>query len=140
MSTFEMLGCTPSKPGADSDARSPEPTISNDSMCANGMMWKSPGWLERGAEGFGGAGAVLMAMALVRLHAVKRVPSSTLLFGAHVILMLWLSAGLSVRGRVLRATYREPTALCKLESASTTSLLAALPTFKFGVAIFPAML
>ena len=31
---------------------------------------------------------MLMAMALVRLQAVKRVPSRTLLFGAHVILIL----------------------------------------------------
>jgi hypothetical protein len=30
----------------------------------------------------------LMAMALVMLHVVKRVPSRTLLWGAHVILML----------------------------------------------------
>lgn len=87
-STFEMLGSAPSKPGVDSDARSPEPMISNDSMCAKGMMWKSPGRLARGTEGFSGTDAVLMAMAWVMLQAVKSVPSSTLLFGAHVILML----------------------------------------------------
>lgn len=35
--------------------------------------------------------------------------------------------------------YREPTALYRFES-SRTSLFEALPTFKFGVAILPAML
>jgi hypothetical protein len=34
---------------------------------------------------------VLMAMALVVLHAVKRVPSRTALVGAQVILMLGAS-------------------------------------------------
>jgi hypothetical protein len=88
MSTFAMLGTALSNPAFVCCPRSPRPTISKFSMCANGMMWYSPGCEEIEAEGFGGAGAVLIAIAFVVLHAVNRVPSRTLLFGAHVILIL----------------------------------------------------
>ena len=67
-----------------------------------------------------------MAMALVRLQAVKRVPSSTLLLGAHVILMLqhvsyeiksgrgsFLETGVGKQGihKGATKTYRDPTTL-----------------------------
>jgi hypothetical protein len=82
-----------------------------------------------------------MAMALVMLQVVKRVPSRTLLCGAHVILMLHaacqsrLFSNMSIQqadvdtGRASE-TYRAPTALYRTESPSTT----------FGVAILPATL
>ena len=44
--------------------------------------------MESGAEGLGGAGAVLIAIAFVVLQAVNGVPSRTLLLGAHVIRIL----------------------------------------------------
>jgi hypothetical protein len=79
---------------------------------------------------------------------VKRVPSRTLLFGAHVILMLCSisvavgdnSGPVAAHNGARIVTYRDPTALYRLESTSITSLLAPPPDFKLGVATFPAML
>ena len=85
-SILEMLGRAPSKPAADSDTRSPDPTISKLRMCANGITWKSPA-VEALDEG-----AVLIAIAFVTLQVVNRVPSRTLLWGAQVILILCANA------------------------------------------------
>lgn len=84
---------------------------------------------------------MLMAMAWVRLQAVKRVPSRTFLPGAHVTLMLeTVSYHPSGDTISTSGTYRDPTALYRSESAPMTSLFDPGPAFRFGVATLPATL
>lgn len=90
---------------------------------------------------------MLIAIAFVVLQAVKRVPSRTLLAGAHVILMLfcvslamWTYLLVEAVEFQARRAYRDPTALYKFDSASPTSLLETPLVFKVGVATFPAIL